>query len=68
MNIKFFLVPVHAQFVFYGQTFSKTSLSTAEDAEGIGHLFDDETEVEPIIKDQSGEDDRLAGEACRESA
>lgn len=45
-NIKFSDVAIGHEFTFYGQTFRKVAVNTAQDAEHICHLFLPETEVE----------------------
>jgi hypothetical protein len=48
MSKQFSQLPVATRFSFYDQAFTKIARHLAQDTEGIQHLFDDETEVEPL--------------------
>ena len=48
MNKQFSQLPVATRFSFYDQAFTKIARHLAQDTEGIQHIFDDETEVEPL--------------------
>ena len=57
MKMKFHQVPISAQFTFFECSYVKLALSVGQDAEGIGHVFQYEAEVESEAIDP----DPLAG-------